>query len=333
MEFVEPKVEVIEQGPGLDGVFSQIEVAGRTCYKSEDKITKDSAERFVKRMIESGHYGMLEHGTVYLYLEVNHENAFKKFDYPLCGFTARYNFKDVVGNIAARYRGNKYSREVSRVETSKKGEYDVVVEKYYITTNYRVIIENGWQDDLQFICEPTKYHERRVTFKFNTQVAITREINRHRVNSMAEQSTRSCNYSKDKFGNQISISIPHFTDRTEIDGKLNGGTWTKTLCGIHEDYLNDFKTVRFAPLEYWLAANEFCEWIYMRLLDLGMKPEDARTVLPFDLNSELVHTAFVSDWQHFIGLRAEETKGNKPHKDVMPLAKSLREYLTQTCLL
>lgn len=66
MELIKPSFEIIEQEPGLDGVYKQIELAGRTCYKSEDKITENSAKEFVDRMIKSGHGAMLEHGTVYL---------------------------------------------------------------------------------------------------------------------------------------------------------------------------------------------------------------------------------------------------------------------------
>ena len=66
MKLIESKVEVIEQQPGLEGVYKQTELAGRTCYKSEDKITEDSAKEFVDRMIKSKHGAMLEHGTVYL---------------------------------------------------------------------------------------------------------------------------------------------------------------------------------------------------------------------------------------------------------------------------
>lgn len=66
MRLIESSVEVLEQGSGLDGIYKQIERAGRTCYKSEDKITEDSAKEFVDRMIKLGHGAMLEHGTVYL---------------------------------------------------------------------------------------------------------------------------------------------------------------------------------------------------------------------------------------------------------------------------
>ena len=66
MKLIHSNYEILEQGNGLDGINEQIELAGRTCYKSEDKITNDSAKDFVDRMIKSGHGAMLEHGTVYL---------------------------------------------------------------------------------------------------------------------------------------------------------------------------------------------------------------------------------------------------------------------------
>lgn len=66
MKLIKPSFEIIEQQPGLEGIYKQIELAGRTCYRSSDKITEDSAKPFVDRMVKSGHGAMLEHGTVYL---------------------------------------------------------------------------------------------------------------------------------------------------------------------------------------------------------------------------------------------------------------------------
>ena len=69
MKLIRPSFEIIDQQSGLEGVYKQIELAGRTCYKSEDKITETSAKEFVDRMIKSGHGAMLEHGTVYLKIQ------------------------------------------------------------------------------------------------------------------------------------------------------------------------------------------------------------------------------------------------------------------------
>lgn len=98
---------------------------------------------------------------------------------------------------------------------------------YYITTNYRVIVENNWFEDLDYICEPTEWHEKRITVRFTTQIAVSREANRHRVDSVAEQSTRYCNYSKDKFGGEIAINKPKWVSENDAVNPLpfDGGTF------------------------------------------------------------------------------------------------------------
>ena len=83
MRLIKPNVEIIEQQPGLEGMYKQIELAGRTCYKSEDKITEDSAKAFVDRMINSQHFAMLEHGTVYLRIPIEeYEKNYKNKYFP-----------------------------------------------------------------------------------------------------------------------------------------------------------------------------------------------------------------------------------------------------------
>lgn len=161
MKIIKPDFEIWNQEEGLEGIYKQIERAGRVCYKSEDKITEDSAKSFVDRMIKSGHGAMLEHGTVYL--DIPHGEAFNVLPTETCW-------------VADNYGKNPYSEVVLH------GPH------FYVTTNFRVLIENNWIDDLKYICEPTEFHEKRVTVHFTTQIAITREFNRHRVNSMAEQS-------------------------------------------------------------------------------------------------------------------------------------------------
>lgn len=159
MKLIKQSFEILDQQCGLEGIYKQIEIAGRTCYKSEDKITEDSAKEFVDRMIKSGHGAMLEHGTVYL--------------------TMQYGINREESDSIEKYVKNKYSK-------STMDEHG----KYHITTNLRVLVENGWMDDLQYICEPTEYHEKRITVKFTTDQGILREFTRHRVFSFAVESTR-----------------------------------------------------------------------------------------------------------------------------------------------
>lgn len=282
MKLIEPKVEIWEQPKGIEGIYKQIERAGRVCYKSEDHTTEDSAKPFVERMIKSEHYAMLEHGTVYLKMPFNDNRANAVM-------------------IRATLSSNKYTKAF--FESSN----------FFYATNLRVLVEHElWEQVKPYIVDFPFHDEdiaplRRVTVHFTTQIAVSREANRHRANSMAEQSTRYCNYSKDKFGGEIAINKP---------------SWIVADNFVHSlsyDPLN-----MLDPVEVWWAANAYAEACYMRLLQLGWKPEQARVVLPLDTNTELVHTAFVKDWLHFFDLRALNKTG-KAHPDMISVAKPLYE--------
>lgn len=278
MKIQKPQYEIWMQNPGELGIYQQIERAGRVCYKSENNTTEDSAKPFVGRMIEHEHYAMLEHGTVYM--TCNHGEL------PL-------------------YASNKFSH------------VNTIDGKDYITTNLRVMAENKTLEDLKYRVDFEKgKHELRITVHFTTQIAITREYNRHRANSMAEQSTRYCNYTKNKFGSEISINLP-----TWVKGDLE--TNDEKFVELCEDVANE-ETNDWNPIDAWLFANQAAEFAYMKLIAMGCKPQEARVILPLDTNTELVHTAFVSDWKHFFDLRALGTTG-APHPDAKILAEPLYE--------
>ena len=157
MKLIKANFNIIEQNSGLDGIYKIIEQAGRNCYKSEDKITEDSANEFVDRMIKSGHGAMLEHGTVYLAIPITTGHS---------------------GGSEINYMNNKYSVVTESESFSMKDEYNDPCNCWCVTTNLRVLVENGWMDDLEYLCEPTKYHEKRVTVKFTTDQGILREFNK-----------------------------------------------------------------------------------------------------------------------------------------------------------
>ena len=169
MKLIKPSFLIKEQEPGLEGIYKQIEWAGRHCYKSLDKITEDSAKKFVDRMIKSGHGAVLEHGTVYL----------------------RYNFKAGEDSnstaywLWSKYNENKYSESVQAQPIPGVPNGFVA-----ITTNYRVLVENNWLDDLKYLCEPTEYHKKRVCVRFICDRGVSHEFVRHRVFSFAQESTR-----------------------------------------------------------------------------------------------------------------------------------------------
>lgn len=287
MKLIKPSFEIWNQPAGLEGVYKQIERVGRVCYKSEDKITEDSAKGFVDRMVKSGHGAMLEHGTVYL------DMPNSAGDYNLVPFFA----------------SNPYSKVVIKPLDDRVHNY--------VTTNFRVIVENFAEeyipDILQYLCEPTECHEKRITVHFVCDRGVSHEFVRHRVMSFAQESTRYCNYSKDKFGNELTFIQPCWLD----DERLK-------LYGPYHTVIRDK-----SPESIFIANLNNAERDYLDLIGLGWKPQEARAVLPNSLKTELVVTGFVSDWNHFFDLRARGTTG-APHPQAKELAEPLmEEFITR----
>jgi thymidylate synthase (FAD) len=171
----------------------QIEAAGRTCYKSEDKISVDSARQFSEKMRTAGHHAMLEHAAA----------------------------------------------------------------------SFRIITDRG----------------------------ITHEIVRHRLASYAQESTRFCNYSADKFGNECSFIKP------------------PGLTGEQESH--------------WKTACELAEQYYFKMLNSGCSPQIARSVLPNCLKTEIVMMANLREWRHFISIRGTK----RAHPQMRPIAYEIWETL------
>ena len=185
MKLIKPAFKIIEQQAGLEGIYKMIELAGRVCHKSEDKITETSTKEFVERMLKMKHLSTCEFGTVYLYIDY-HNPSF--------------------GKIVDKYNNNEYYKCI--IDT-------VFPNKAYISSNYRVLIENNWLDDLKYLCEHTVFHHKRYTVKFICDRGILAEFTRHRKFSFMAESTRYCNYSKDKFNNELTFIIPPFADAVE----------------------------------------------------------------------------------------------------------------------
>lgn len=276
MKLIKPSFSILPQSDGLEGIYRQIEMAGRTCYKSEDKITETSAKEFVSRMIKSGHGAMLEHGTVYL-----------KAGYEVEIFAGQ----EEMTNPLLNYIDNKYSKTV---------EYDGVL---YVTTNLRVLVENCWLHNLEYMCKPTEHHERRYTVKFICDRGVSHEFVRHRVFSFAQESTRYCNYSKDKFGNELTFIIPCWFDN-------------------NTDYIADYMSGEGDRAKLAFIDTLHCaEHNYLGLLMEGWKAQEARAILPNSLKTELVMTGFVSDWKHFFELRDAKSA----HPQALELASPLHQ--------
>lgn len=264
MKLIKPSFEIIEQQPGLEGIYKQIEQAGRTCYKSEDKITEDSAKSFVDRMIKSGHGAMLEHGTVYLYNPGDKQML----------------------DMIKRYSENPYSR----LKVVKADSTGAIIGPLWITTNYRVIVENNWEKDLIYYSpNPVPLHPKRITVHFVCDRGVSHEFVRHRVFSFAQESTRYCNYSKDKFGNEITFIQPLW---------LEGNSDYSPSAHRAYDYLYNetYLEENIADEDRFIFGLVAIEDIYLKLISQGWKPQEARAILPNSLKTELVMTGFADDW-------------------------------------
>jgi thymidylate synthase (FAD) len=272
MKVVNQNAEIWYQEPGKQGMYKQIERAARVCYQSQNLIKDGSAEKIVKRLIDAGHTAMLEHGTVYL-----------KYD---------FNIPDDI--IVRAYSNDPYS--FVRISEDNKTAY--------ITTNWRVIVENvflkkNWSaDHLKCICEPTEFHEKRHTICLTTNLQVATEFIRHRHMSFAMESTRYCAYDKDRFGNDITFIMP---------------------CWFNE------KTDRNEVIE-WSNTMQDCENHYMRLRDKGWAAEQCAQFLPKATKTTLIITAYDDDWQKFFDLRYFEKTG-KVHPQAKEAAAMIYELM------
>lgn len=297
MKLIKPSYEIWDQEIGLEGIYKQIEKAARVCYASKPKakelVENISSKDFVDKLIKLGHTSMLEHATVYLSTEFGFGNA-----------------EVLRGNtLKNKYEKNPYSKSIF---------YGT---KMYVTTNLRTLIENDWLKDLQYLCEPTKYHKKRITVYFNAiSLGITREFLRHRVFSFAQQSTRYCNYSKtNKFGEHLQFVKPYWCDALLGDYIENNGLITNCFEGT------EFQDMSNTTM-YLISSLIIAEDAYKSLLSEKCSPQQAREVLPLALNAPLVMTGFVEDWKHFFNLRCSfKAVTGKPHPDASVLADPLYE--------
>lgn len=269
MNLIKQNYKILEQSDGLMGIYNHIELCGRTCYKSEDKIGTLNSGEFTQRMINSGHGAMLEHGTIYLY------------------FNSRDLGEAFSNNLYIKYKENKYSFvKTRRVKNNVNNTYII---HYYITTNYRVIVENKWYWDLELLSDITEHHERRITVRFTIDRGITHEAVRHRVFSFAQESTRYCDYIKDRFQGTITFIKPVWLTEEE-----------------KQEFEEDLKII---------------ESIYFKWRNKGWSPQKARGFLPHFVKSDLIMTGTISDWIHFFELRTDKAA----HPQMVEIVTLLKE--------
>ncbi len=292
MKLINSSVIVKEQESGIDGVYKQIEWAGRHCYKSLDKITENSAKEFVDRMIKLGHGAMLEHGTIYLTIDGEDPNL-------------------------SKIQSNPHTKvNLVPYEVLTEDNYTISY-KAYITTNLRVLVENNLKELLCYQVEPTEHHEKRITAKFICDRATANQFVRHRVFSFAQESQRYCNYNKDKFNNELTFIKPTWLDIPTGDYTYWDGDW----CDLDNMKIQLPSDNGIADNFLWCLNNAGMQ--YRLLINKGLKPQEARGVLPNATKTELVMTGFESDWEGFFKLRCS----GAAHPDAKKLADELYKLI------
>lgn len=288
MKLIESSVQIIEE----KDPYKMIELAGRTCYHSLDKITEDSSKEFVDRMIKLGHGAMLEHGTIYLTIDGEDPNL-------------------------SKIQSNPHTKvNLVPYEILTEDNYTISY-KAYITTNLRVLIENNLKELLCYQVEPTEHHEKRITAKFICDRGVSHEFVRHRVFSFAQESQRYCNYNKDKFNNELTFIKPTWLNIPTGDYTYWDGDW----CDIDNMKIQLPSDNGVADNFLWCLNNAGMQ--YRLLINKGLKPQEARGVLPNATKTELVMTGFESDWEHFFSLRCS----SKAHPDAKKLADELYKLI------
>lgn len=304
MRVIKPSVEEFKQ----EHMMKHIERCGRLCYKSEDRITEDSHIRFVNMLKEHAHGAMLEHGTVYLIIPFD-DISQEEFHTD----TPKNNENGYKMSVIKKFIYNKYTK------------YAICDMRYYITTNYRVIVENDWEEYMEkFQSECTEYHPKRRTFHITCNRGVSHEFVRHRVFSFAQESTRYCNYSKDKFSNEITYICPCWLDYdkvqklTEIANRDN-----KEVYRMGHDESLSMEERGLCSFIYDMSNHEHG---YLFQVSAGWKAQEARAVLPNSLKTELVMTGYISDWKHFFELRTAGAAHPQARELALPLKE---EFLTR----
>ena len=335
MKIVKPEAHIIQK-KGLTP-YQFIEKVGRTCYKSEDKITEDSAVKFVQGLCNRKHYAMVEHYWVHLKYTGLYEDLVKGLDmfarvtcalfgdsYDLMKFvqvTRTYDtyisaplrvFFDMITAMGAcDLNTDPIHHLVDEMLSCVVNAFPEIFQSkafsYRITRHFKIMEEDDFCNDLHLsmvedYCD--EYFRTQELMKHKTHTVhfvcdrgVSHELVRHRPCSFAQESTRYCNYSHDKFGEEITVILPLFFD-------TGMGTSSNSIV-----------------YEAWKYSCEVAERKYFELLNYGAKPQEARSVLPNSLKTEIIVTANETEWQHIINLRYLGTTG-APHpqmKEVMSL--------------
>jgi thymidylate synthase (FAD) len=280
-------------------------VCGRICYKSEDKITPDSAEPFVRSIIKHGHNSVTEMAVLTLKIQYDSESFASKFFNLMPKFLIvdKVEKKELLvsGSIRAfreLYQANPNVKMVKAITEclSKRHPlfYEDLLPERGLLKQEGVVVEKVSLDTVDSFPAELLARHRHVAVLFVVNRAVTHEIVRHRPVSYLQESQRYCRYSQDKFGNEVTFIKPMFFNEDTEEYSL----WEKAMLDTEE--------------------------IYLKLLETS-SPQAARTVLPNSCKTEIITFANLLEWLHIFKLRT--SKGAEPSmREVMiPLLHKFQE--------
>lgn len=300
MKIINPNIQEITDFEGIDNFYKAVARAARICYAS-DKINDEQVQQLIQngakisdvlrslgnssdkklceRLIKSGHYSPFEHAIIYFPLD-KFTNPKIQSVYYLCLLKNKFTIVDKDNNIVA------INGRVLIEEFLKWGDdWSEVIEK---------LDEDYFPEMKKIEIHPNKFK----SFIVDTSIGCTREMNRHHDNFyICEQSTRFCNFSKDKFDGEVSFNKPYWYDTSDI--KMQNS---------------------------WEYAMRQAEFNYLEELRSGVPTDIARGILPLDTHTSAIYTATIEEWQHIIDLRLNGTTG-KPHGDIKVIAKQIKDKI------
>ena len=304
MKLVQSNAKLIQE----TNPYKLVELVGRTCYKSEDKITDDSYIKFVQGLIAKQHYAMLEHGRLTFRVKGLEP-------YLLVGVPGVHVARDIVRDYDSLVVSVSLSHLYNEKWTVLRLWFDPmkeIAEDVYLTgaipanivheTKYGTfsLIPSEELDKylLEHILTPEEVFKYK-TIKFTCDRGVSHELVRHRC-AVAQSSTRYCNYSKDKFGSEITFVEP-----------------------------SDYEFWSDEDKQHFEKFLKCCEDEYMYMVkERAFTPQQARAVLPNALQTEVILTMDLDQWEHFFNLRLSGETG-APHPDMKRVAKIAYQYFRE----
>lgn len=310
INILDPFAKVIDRND-FETTYQFLEKIGRVCYKSEDRITEDSAEKFVKMLVENKHFSVLEHERINLY--------FKGIDYEYyCVETLaekyKFSYLEPIKSAVGITLGAVFSAPL-RTFLEMQENYDLTSafrkflgSKFPALFSYNKIFDGFDYPEIYLLSREAILKDPKLvqlagklinhTIHFQCDRGVSHEIVRHRLEHYSQESTRYCNYSQSKFGNSISFIRPVFWKEDSV----NYHRWLRNCADSCDDYFFEIKN--------------------------GAKPEEARLVLNQSLKTEIIMTATEENWQHVIDVRYKGKTGN-PHPQMLQLMEMAAPILNE----